>query len=279
MRTSPRRSPMAASPLRGTARLAERIGRTLEGVLDELGYAAAILVESLYWIAFGTRRGQPVRAAPVFAEMMEIGVHAIPIVSVLAATIGAMLAIQGIDTLRTFGAEQQVVVGIALSITREFGPVITGILVAGRSGSALAARLGTMRINQEVDALLVMGVNPVRYLAAPALLGMLVMLPVLTCIADFIGLLGAGLYVSADLGTSLAAYWDQTLDVLETGDLLHGLTKSLLFAVLITVIGIVNGSSVAGGAEGVGRATTRSVVHSIAAIVIADMIVAFLLTR
>jgi phospholipid/cholesterol/gamma-HCH transport system permease protein len=220
-----------------------------------------------------------VRVAPVFAEMMEIGVRAIPIVSVLAATIGAMLAIQGIDTLRTFGAEQQVVVGIALSITREFAPVITGILVAGRSGSALAARLGTMTINQEIDALVVMGINPVRFLAAPALLAMLVMLPSLTFLADFVGLLGAGIYVSLDLGISMAAYWDQTRAVLDVDDLLHGLYKSVLFAILVTVIGVVNGGSVSGGAEGVGRATTRSVVQSIAAIVIADMVVAFLLTR
>jgi phospholipid/cholesterol/gamma-HCH transport system permease protein len=270
---------MAASPLPRPLRLAERMGRAAERALEEFGYAASLLGECLYWIVFGRRRGQPVRVAPVFAEMMEIGVRAIPIVSVLAATIGAMLAIQGIDTLRTFGAEQQVVIGIALSVTREFAPVITGILVAGRSGSALAARLGTMTINQEIDALLVMGINPVRFLAAPALLGMLVMLPSLTFLADFVGLLGAGIYVSLDLGMSMAAYWDQTRAVLDVDDLLHGLYKSMLFAILVTVIGVVNGSSVAGGAEGVGRATTRSVVHSIAAIVIADMIVAFLLTR
>jgi phospholipid/cholesterol/gamma-HCH transport system permease protein len=108
---------------------------------------------------------------------------------------------------------------------------------------------------------------------------MLVMLPSLTFLADFVGLLGAGIYVSLDLGMSMAAYWDQTRAVLDVDDLLHGLYKSMLFAILVTVIGVVNGSSVAGGAEGVGRATTRSVVHSIAAIVIADMIVAFLLTR
>jgi phospholipid/cholesterol/gamma-HCH transport system permease protein len=268
-------APSAPAPLR----LAERAGRAVARGLDELGYGAALLGECLYWIVRGRGREQPVRAAPVFAEMMEIGVRAIPIVAVLAATVGAMLAIQGIDTLRTFGAEQQVVIGIALSITREFSPVITGILVAGRSGSALAARLGTMTINQEIDALQVMGINPVRFLAVPALLAMLVMLPALTVLSDFIGLLGAGLYVSADLGLSMAAYWEQTRAVLDEGDLLHGLYKSALFAVLITVIGVVNGASVQGGAEGVGRATTRSVVHSIAAIVIADMVVAFLLTR
>ena len=261
------------------ARLAERVGRGVEQGLAEFGYGAALLGECLYWLALGRRRSQPVRLAPIAAEMLEIGVRAVPIVAVLAATIGAMLAIQGIDTLRTFGAESQVVIGIALSVSREFAPVITGILVAGRSGSALAARLGTMTINQEIDALRVMGINPVRFLAVPALVAMLVMLPCLTVLADFVGLLGAGIYVSLDLGMSLAAYADRVRDVLETGDLLHGLYKSGLFAVLITIIGVANGARVAGGAEGVGRATTRSVVQSISAIVVADMIVAFLLTR
>jgi phospholipid/cholesterol/gamma-HCH transport system permease protein len=270
---------MAASPLPRALRLPERVGRAVERSLEEFGYGASLLGECLYWVLLGRRHGQPTRMPPVFAEMMEIGVNAIPIVSVLAATIGAMLAIQGIDTLRTFGAEQQVVIGIALSVTREFAPVITGILVAGRSGSALAARLGTMTINQEIDALQVMGISPIRFLAVPALLAMLVMLPCLTALADFVGLLGAGLYVSADLGMSMAAYWDQARNVLDVDDLLHGLYKSVLFALLVTVIGVVNGSTVEGGAEGVGRATTRSVVQSIAAIVIADMLVAFLLTR
>ena len=170
-------------------------------------------------------------------------------------------------------------IGIGLSVTREFAPVITGILVAGRSGSALTARLGTMKINREIDALRVMGINPVRFLAAPALAALLVMLPALTIWAAMVGLLGAGLYVSADLGMSLSTYFERLLLVVSVDDLLHGLSKSVLFAVLITLVSIVNGSSVTGGAEGVGRATTRSVVHSIAAIVIADMLVAFLLTR
>jgi phospholipid/cholesterol/gamma-HCH transport system permease protein len=263
----------------GVVRLAERLGRRTAGGIEEFGFATTLLGESLYWITLGHWRRQPVRLAAVFDQMMEIGVFAIPIVTVLSATIGTMLAIQGIDTLRTFGAESQVTIGIAIGVTREFAPMITGIVVAGRSGSALAARLGTMKINQEIDALTVMGIEPVRYLAAPALVAMLVMLPALTFWSDVVAMFGAGLYVAADLGTTLRAFLDQTLDVLDVNDLLHGLAKSVLFALLITVVGVVNGALVAGGAEGVGRATTRSVVHAIAAIVIADMIVAFLLTR
>lgn len=260
-------------------RFVERLGRASIRAVEEFGFAVSLLGECIFWIFMGRRRGQPTRLAPVFEQMMEIGILAVPIVSVLGATIGAMLAIQGIDQLRNFGAETQVVLGISLGVTREFAPVITGVLVAGRSGSALAARLGTMRISQEIDALHVMGINPVRFLAVPALLGMLVMLPALTLWADCLALAGAGLYVSADLGMSMSAYFNQVFEILKVGDVMQGFNKSVLFAILITLVGVINGAMVEGGAEGVGRATTRSVVHSITAIVIADMVLAFLQTR
>lgn len=260
-------------------RLLDRVGRDAMGAVSELGYCAALLGEALFWLAMGKRRHQPVRLAAIASQSMEIGISALPIITMLAATIGLMLAIQGIYTLRTFGAESRVTLGIALSTVREFAPLITGILVAGRSGSALAARLGTMRINQELDALTVMGIAPARYLVAPPLVSMVVMLPLLTLWSDLVGLTAAGLYVAADLQTSLGAYAEEVLSLLKLNDLLHGLSKSVLFAVLITIIGVVNGSSVSGGAEGVGRMTTRSVVHSISAIVITDMVFAFMVSR
>ncbi|MBF0305545.1 MAG: ABC transporter permease [Alphaproteobacteria bacterium] len=230
-------------------------------------------------MVLGRARRQPVRLPAIFDQAMEIGIRALPIVTVLAGTIGVMLAIQGIYSLRPFGAESRVTTGIALSVVREFAPLITGILVAGRSGSALAARLGTMHINQEVDALRVMGINPVRFLVVPALLAMLVMVPALTLWADFVALLGAGLYVSGELSMSLAVYAERCLESLKLNDLTHGLSKSAIFAVLITLVGVVNGASVSGGAEGVGRVTTRSVVHAISAIVVTDMIFVFAVTR
>ena len=257
----------------------EGLGRATIGAVREFGYAAALFSESVYWLVLGRRWRQPVRMSSVVSEMMQIGILALPIVTILSMTIGIMLAIQGIHTLRLFGAESRVTVGIALSITREFAPLITGILVAGRSGSALAARLGTMNINQEIDALRVMGINPVRFLVAPSLVAMMVMVPLLTFWADFVGLLGAGLYVGVDLGISLGAYADEVFTVTSVGDLTHGLGKSLIFAALITLVAVVNGASVSGGAEGVGRATTRSVVQAIAAILITDMLFVFIVTR
>jgi len=257
----------------------EGLGRaTLSGV-KELGYAAALFFESVYWLILGRRWRQPVRMSSVVAEMMQIGIRALPIVTVLSGTIGIMLAIQGIYTLRLFGAESRVTVGVALSITREFASLITGILVAGRSGSALAARLGTMNINQEIDALRVMGINPVRFLVAPSLVAMMVMVPLLTFWAMIVGLFGAGVYIGIDLGMSLGAYVDEVLNVTSVNDLIHGLGKSVIFAALITMVAVVNGASVTGGAEGVGRATTRSVVQAIAAILITDMLFVFLVTR
>ncbi len=257
----------------------EQLGKRTLGLIAEVGYLSALLVESLYWLVAGSFKRQPVRVSAVFSEMMRTGVSAIPIVFLLSFSIGIMLAIQGIHTLRTFGAESQVVIGIALSITREFGPLITGIVVAGRTGSALAARIGTMVVSEEIDALRVMGIQPVRYLVSPVLLAMLVMLPALTVMADFAGLLGGAVYSAMDLGISYAAYADRVISVLKTGDIFQGLSKSCVFATVITLIGVANGFTVTGGAEGVGRATTRSVVLAISGIVIADMVFTWFLNR
>lgn len=257
----------------------EHIGRKTVEAIEEAGYLVALLLESLFWIFFGPFYRQPVRVPSVFTQMMQIGIAAVPIVFILSFAIGVMLAIQGIHTLKTFGAETQVVMGIAFSVTREFGPLITSILIAGRSGSALAARIGTMQVNQEIDALRVMGINPVRYLIAPALLAMLIMVPTLTFFSDMAGLLGGAVYTGIELGMSYDAYAIQSMDVLEVDDIMQGLIKSVVFAIIIVMVGVVNGFEVKGGAEGVGKSTTRSVVMAISYIVIADMIFTYYLNR
>lgn len=256
-----------------------RIGRHAVSTVAELGYAGSLLAESLYFTVAGWRHGQPVRVAMVFEQMRQVGVDAIPIVTLLAFTVGVMLGIQFIAALSEFGAETQVVLAVAKSVSREFGVLITGIVVAGRSGSSFAARIGSMNVSQEVDALAVIGVDPVRYLAAPALIAMLVMLPVLTILADAASLLGAALYCSPSLDISVGAYLVQTLNALEPGDIGQGLAKSVVFAVLITLVGVSTGFSVSGGAEGVGRATTRAVVMSISCLVVADMAFSYFLNR
>lgn len=257
----------------------ERLGRRSVQVLADLGYAGMLLLESVWLLATGWRRGQPVRLRMIVEQMRQVGVDAIPIVSLLCLTIGVMLGIQFVAALGEFGAESQVIVATAKSITREFGALITAIVVAGRSGSSFAARLGSMTVSQEIDALAVIGIEPVRYLVAPALVAMVIMMPVLTVLADFVAVLGAGLYASGPLDMDLVTYMLSTLHQLEPRDLWEGLSKSVVFAVLITLIGVSAGFSVTGGAEGVGQATTRAVVMSISAIVIADMLFSFFLNR
>jgi phospholipid/cholesterol/gamma-HCH transport system permease protein len=257
----------------------ELTGERTLGALEELGYIFSLCIESLYWLLVGPFLRQPVRLSAVSAEMMKIGVLAVPVVVLLAFANGAMMAIQGLATLQEFGAESKVVAGIAYSVTREFGVLIAAIVVAGRSGSAIAARIGSMQMSQEVDALRVMGVEPVRHLVAPILLAMLIMMPVLTMFANAAALVGGGLYTNISLQMPLSVFIAQCFDVLDAFDVAQGLYKGLVFGTLIALIACSNGFSVSGGAEGLGRATTRSVVLSIAAIVVADMIFTFFLNR
>lgn len=265
--------------MNASSRTLAGIGRVTLGALGGVGYAAMLLLEALYFAFAGWRVGQPVRLAAVVRQMREIGIDALPIVALLGFTVGLMLGIQFIASLSEFGAQSQVVVAVAKSVTREFGALITAILVAGRSGSALAARIGSMSVSQEVDALAVIGIEPVRYLVAPALLAMLVMLPALTIFANAVAILGAALYSAPALNVTPSAYLLQTMSLLSPGDVWQGLAKSVVFALLITLIGVSTGFSVTGGAEGVGRATTRAVVLSICWIIVVDMVFSFFLNR
>lgn len=264
--------------LNPAAQMLDRLGRTAAGIVSSFGYGASLFFQAVYWLFRGRQLRQIVRVEHVVAEMMLIGVQAIPIVSVLSLAIGVTLSMQGIQSLEQFGAQHQVIFGVALSVTREFGPLITGILVAGRSGSSLAARISTMTISQEVDALKVMGINPVRFLVAPSLVAMLIVLPALTLWSICIALLGSALFVTQVIGTTLGAYVAEVNASITMDDLGHGLIKSAIFAVLITSVAAAQGSSVEGGAEGVGRVTTDSVVGGISAIIITDMLFVFAVT-
>ena len=260
-------------------RLINNLGSVTVSALEELGYLFMLFIESFGWLLLGKHRNQLVRLRHVFHEIIAIGVSAVPIVCILCFSVGMMLAIQGLETLKPYGAQSQVISGIALSVTREFAALIIAILVAGRSGSAITARIGTMKESQEVDALRVMGIHPVRYLAAPLLLAMLVALPCLTIIGDLFGMLGGAVYSSIELNLSIPIYMQRSFEVLNIYDVGQGLIKSLIFAVIIVLVAVSNGFEVKGGAEGVGKATTRSVVLSISLVVIADMIFTYFLAR
>lgn len=257
----------------------DKIGRKTVLFVEEFGYIFTTLYEAIYWLILGKKLQQRVKLTSIVQEIKTIGVNAIPIISILTFAIGIMLAIQGIETLKTFGAESQVIIGIALSITREFSPLIICILVAGRSGSAITAKIGSMKESQEIDALRVMGINPVRYLVSPIVIAMIISVPALVILGDFMGLSGGGVYTAFELNITLDTYMQRTLELLSVDDIRQGLVKGLVFGILIALISCINGFLVTGGAEGVGRATTRSVVLSISAIVITDMVFTFLLNR
>ena len=255
------------------------LGKSAVRLFEELGHLGSLFGESLYYLVLGPRRGQPVRLTHLFEQMRQLGADALPIVALLALVIGLSLAINAIAQLKMFGAESKIVVGIAIGVTREFGPLVTGIVVAGRTASSLAARIGSMVVSQEIDALRVIGVEPVRYLAAPPLFAALVMMPVLVIVADFFAIFGGALFSLQPVEITLGGYFYQTLQVLEFWDIFQGIIKGWVFGVLIVLIGVSTGFNVEGGAEGVGRATTRAVVVSICAILVADMIFSFFLNR
>jgi phospholipid/cholesterol/gamma-HCH transport system permease protein len=257
----------------------ENIGASMVLVVERLGFAIRLFLDSIYWLFFGRKYKQKLRLAQVAEQVRVIGFDALPIVMGLAFVVGVMLSIQLLYAFSDFGAESQVLLAIAKSVTREFSPLIIGIIVAGRSGAALAAKIGSQVVSQEIDALRVIGVVPVRYLVLPPLLGLIISMPLLILVADFMAILGGAFFSIDSLDMSLAAYLRESFDVLIVNDVYQGLVKSVVFGIIIALVGATTGFNVTGGAEGVGKATTTAVVASIAAIVVADMIFSYFLTQ
>ncbi len=223
--------------------------------------------------------GERFRFAAVVEQLHFMGVQALPIVSLIAFMMGLILALQSAQQLGKLGMEIAVADLVAVSMTRELGPVITAIVVAGRSGSAIAAELSTMKIQEELDALKVMGLNPSSFLLAPRLLGMLIALPILTALADLVSILGGLVCGIGMIGLSMEQYITRTQEALELRDFISGLGKAGVFAILIVTVAAWCGFTVRGGAEGVGRATTRAVVLGIFLVIVADLVFTGLLYR
>ncbi len=203
---------------------------------------------------------------------MEAGVRALPILSLITFFIGLILALQAAYELRRFGAISFVASAVALSMTRELGPLITAVIVIGRSGSAFAAELGTMKVSEEIDALETMAINPVSFLVAPKFVAMILMLPCLTIWANFMGILGGSLFGVAQADFTFWRYIIASLDALFMRDVVTGLIKSFMFGVTITAVGCLEGLNTTGGAEQVGRSTTRAVVMSIFLVILVDLV-------
>src|SRR6202158_440691 len=205
-------------------------------------------------------------------EAMAAGVGAIPIVTLIAFFVGVIIALQGAYELQRLGAMQLVSSLVAIAITRELGPLITAIVVIGRSGSAFAAEIGTMRVTEELDALATMALDPVGFLVTPKFIAMIVMLPCLTIWANFMGILGGALFGVAQADFTLVRYIDSSLDALYLRDITTGLVKSVMFGITITAVGCHEGLSTGAGAEQVGRSTTRAVVVSIFLVILVDLV-------
>ncbi len=203
-------------------------------------------------------------------QMEEVGVRSLPVVLITAVFTGAVLALQTYSGFKRFGAEGLVGTVVALSMTRELGPVLASIMVAGRVGSAMAAELGTMRVTEQIDALITLATDPVRYLVIPRFVAGMIMLPFLVVFADIIGIFG-GYFVAVNvLGTSSTIYVNRTLQYLEFSDVTIGLIKAAVFGMIIALVGCQMGFYTSGGAEGVGRATTKAVVGASILILISN---------
>jgi phospholipid/cholesterol/gamma-HCH transport system permease protein len=204
--------------------------------------------------------------------MLEIGVDALPMVSLLAVCSGFILAMQGASELRRFGALHYVIDLVAVGFTRELGPLLTAIAVSGRSGSAFAAEIGTMRVTEEIDALRVMAFEPVEFVLAPKFLAALVAVPCLSIVSNLFGILAGGLFMFFSTRLSLPLYFRYVLSSIELRDVSAGLIKSLAFAVIIAQVGCLEGFRVRGGPEAVGRSTTAAVVRSTFLVIVADAV-------
>jgi phospholipid/cholesterol/gamma-HCH transport system permease protein len=228
--------------------------------------------QSLFWIFLAPFSGRKIRWSLTFVQMVRIGVNSLPIVGVITFFVGLIIAMQSAYQLERFGATIYVADLVGVSVTRELGPLITAIIIAGRSGSAIAAEIGTMKVSEEIDALQTMGINPIGYLVVPRTLAMIIVVPCLTVLADLLGIAGGFVLAVFNLKLPMLAYFNQTAEAIMLSDFLTGLIKSFFFAIIIAQIGVYQGFGVEGGAEGVGKSTTASVVASIFLIIMADVL-------
>jgi phospholipid/cholesterol/gamma-HCH transport system permease protein len=210
-----------------------------------------------------------------FDQMDIIGVGSLPIVILTGFFIGAVLVLQTASQFERFGQTALTGDVVALALVRELGPTITGLLVAGRNSSGIASELGSMLVTEQVDAMRAMGTDPTRKLVTPRVVATVLMLPLLTAVADFIGLVGGFVVSSFELRLNPVQYWTRAIDALAFADIVQGMTKPLIFGFILSTVGCYQGLTVRGGTQGVGRATTQAVVASSVFILIAN----FFLTK
>ncbi len=230
-----------------------------------------LVLETFRWTIIAPFKGKKVRWRATVEQAVRFGWDSILIVTVIAFFIGLILAMQAADQLKPFGAEIYVANLVAVSLTRTLGPMITAIIIAGRGGSSIAAELGTMKVAEELDALRTMGLNPNWFLVVPRFVAMVMMLPALAMLANFVGIGGAYIFSVAALEINGVRFINQVAMALVMKDMIVGLVKTVVFAMIIVFVGCYQGLIVEGGAEGVGKSTTNSVVISIFLIIAAEV--------
>jgi phospholipid/cholesterol/gamma-HCH transport system permease protein len=248
------------------------IGRTFFNALAGLGrltlFAAAGFINIVR---------PPYYPRLVLKQMIEIGFYSLPVVGLTAIFTGMVLALQSFTGFSRFSAESAIPNVVVISITRELGPVLAGLMVAGRVSAAIAAELGTMRVTEQIDALVTLATNPFKYLVGPRIIAGVITLPILVGIADTIGIMGGYIVGTRSLGFNSYAYIKNTADFLQVDDVVSGLIKAAVFGFIITMMGCYHGFHSQGGAQGVGRATTNAVVTSAILILASNFLLTSLL--
>lgn len=252
--------------------LLEALGRVTLSTLKYARETVRLFLDAIYWIVFGPFQKKPIYFKQVFTQTVFGGVNSLLIVCFVNFAMGIVLAMQSAYQLEQLGATIYVAALVAVSMTREIGPVLTSLVIAGRVGAAITAELSTMKVTEQVEALETLALNPTRYLVVPRFLALMLMLPCLVMLGDLSGMFGGFLIGTMSLDLRPGLYIDTTVQFLVKKDIFTGLFKSWVFSMIITMISCYQGLATEGGAEGVGRSTTNSVVLSFIFIIIADAI-------
>jgi phospholipid/cholesterol/gamma-HCH transport system permease protein len=254
-------------------RLTERLGRGLLQLGADLRRQGEYVRRVTVCLQYELRHPSLVRWKDVLPVAEQMGVNGLPVVTLIAFLMGVILAYQSAVPMRQYGAQLYVANLIGLSMLRELAPLMTAIVLAGRTGAAFAAEIGTMKVDEEIDALTTMALDPVRFLVVPRVMATLSVTPLLTIYAGVVGLVGGGL-VMMTFDIPLVTYFKQIVSVVSIGDFLGGLFKSAVFAFLVAAVGCLRGLETQGGPQAVGQAATRAVVSGIVLIVVSDGIFA-----
>ena len=272
----PALTPGAAHPEHPPPSAVENVGRWwvngMGNVIEQAGAMLAFIGESAFTVWGCVTHPRRIRWRAVVFNIRSAGVDALPIVGLLAFLLGVVVAYQSADQLRQYGANIFVADLIGVSMLREFAPLITAIIIAGRSGSAYAAQIGTMAVTEEIDAMRTLGLSPQEMLVLPKLLAMLIVMPLLTVFADVLGVFGGMVLARAQLGVGFPEFTDRLVNAVGMSTYLVGIAKAPIFGVIIVTVGCFQGFRTKGGADSVGRQTTRSVVQSIFMVIVADAV-------